>query len=391
MIEQIKDYIYSLLQQNEIATDWQDTACHGVLLLLAITFSWFIGWICRRLVAPTILGLVKKTATTWDDYLLNTKMVRAACRVVPGIVFYILLPFCLPKSHELFTVMAIQGSKIYIVATFISLVIVFLNNVETLTREEEKLKERHLYGIIEFLKIVVYFIGAIIIIAFLLGENPLSMVAGIGAAATVLMLVFKDSILGLVAGVQLSINHMIKPGDWITIKKSDIDGEVETVSLTTVKIRNFDNTIYTVPPYSLISESFQNWSSIYKGGGRRMKRALYIDQESITFVDDLLLQRLVEAGILTKEEALASKGKVNLTLYREYTERFLQEQPAVIHSKTVLTRQLTPTPMGLPLEFYLFLNITDFKPFESQCAEYMEHFIALLPLFGLKVYQSVGK
>ena len=388
MIDFLKQSIHNFLQENQLASESEELACHGVLLFGALLFSALIGYICRKIIAPLLLKLVKKTDTLWDDYLLNGQLIRALCRVVPGIVFYILLPFCLSEDHAILSNVMLQGSKIYIAITFISLTTVFLGNVETFTLEEEKFKDKHLYGIIEFLKIVVYFIGGIIIIAFLLGQNPFSMVAGIGAAATVLMLVFKDSILGLVAGVQLSSNRMIKPGDWITIKKSNIDGTVEKISLTTVKVRNFDNTIYTVPPYTLISEPFQNWSTMYEGGGRRMKRALFIDMNTVGFCDEAMLRHLVETAYLTTEEAAAAQGKVNLTLFREYVERYLKAQSFVIAEKTVMARQLSPTPNGLPLEFYFFLNITAFTEYESLCAACVEHFIATLPDFGLRVFQS---
>ena len=388
MIDSIKEKIYTFLENNQVASESQELLCHIALLSLALLFSWLIGVFARKVIAPLLLKLVQKTHTLWDDYLLNENLVRHACRVIPGILFYFLIPFCLPDHHELFSLIVVQASKIYILVTIVSLINVFLDNIETFTKEEEKLREKHLYGIIEFLKIVVYFIGGIIVISFLLGQNPVNMVAGIGAAATVLMLVFKDSILGLVAGVQLSINRMIKPGDWITIKKSNIDGVVEKVSLTTVKVRNFDNTIYTVPPYTLISETFQNWSSIYVGGGRRMKRAVNIDMNSIVKCDEKRIEALVQKKYLTPEEAEEAQGKVNLTLFRDYIQKYLKSRPYVIAQKTVLARHLDPTAYGLPLELYFFLNITDFIKYESLCAECLEYCIATLPDFGLRVFQN---
>ena len=388
MPDTLKRQIYTLLEENQITTESQELVCHIILLVIAILFSWLTGLFCRRIIAPLLLKIVKKTDTLWDDYLLNAKLIRHSCRVIPGIVFYFLLPFCLPPNNELFSLIVEQGSKIYIVITIVSLITVFLDNVEVFTKEEEKLKERHLYGIIEFLKIAIYFVAGIIIVSLLLGQSPFNMIAGIGAAATVLMLVFKDSILGLVAGIQLSVNRMIKPGDWITIKKSNIDGVVEKVSLTTVKVRNFDNTIYTVPPYSLISDTFQNWSSIYTGGGRRLKRAINIDMNSITSCDLIQIQRLVDKKFLTEEEAKAARGKINLTLYRDYIQKYIKSRPYVLAERTVLARHLDPSANGLPLEFYFFLNVTEFIQYESLCAECLEYCIATLPDFGLRVFQS---
>lgn len=360
-----------------------------ISIFLALALSLLIGYTFKKFIAPLLLKLVRRTETVWDDYLLNEQLVRALCHTLPGILFYISLPLCLPyEAHPFFSLVITQAGKIYIAITFLKLITVFLSNVERLTKEEERFKERHLYGIIDFLKIVVFFIGAIIIISFTLGQNPLSMIAGIGAAATVLMFVFKDSILGLVAGVQLSCNRMVKPGDWITIKKSDIDGVVENISLTTVKVRNFDNTIHTVPPYTLISEPFQNWSSIHQGGGRRLKRALFLDMNSVTFCRKDILQNLIDKHYFSPEEKGELEGKVNLTLFRMYLSRYLNSRADIIQDKTIMARQLEPTPNGLPLEFYFYLKITAFEKYEWLCAEYMEHFIALLPDFGLRLFQS---
>lgn len=390
MIETIHASINEFIKQLDMAPSWEELTGHILLLVLLLLFSILIGTICRKMMAPLILKMVKRTETLWDDYFFNDSMVRAICHIVPGLVFYILVPYCLPYNHELLSQIVLQGSKIYITVTFLSLILVFLNNTKTFTREEEKFKDKHLYGILEFLKIMVYFIGSIVIIAFLLGENPLSMVAGIGAAATVLMLIFKDSILGLVAGIQLSVNHMVKPGDWITIKKLDIDGVVVEVSLTTVKVRNFDNTISTVPPYSLISDSFQNWAPMLTSSGRRVKRALFIDMNSIGFCQAELLEQLHQEKLITEEEYNQAKmvKTVNLTLFRSYAERYMRSLAHVNTNDLVFSRQLAPTPNGLPLEFWYFSKITAFTQYESLAAASIEHFIAILPTFGLKLFQS---
>ena len=388
MIDNLKIYIEK--QFNEIGVDavYVEFTKHFVLLFFALLISWFIGYLCKKLISPLVLKVVKNTKYVWDDYFFNEPVVKSFCHIIPGLAFYILLPFCLPSEKELIFVIISQATKIYVAITFISLVTSFLSNIETFTGSEEKLKEKQLYGIIEFLKIVVYFIGAIVIIAFLIGQNPLSMVAGIGAAATVLMLVFKDSILGLVAGIQLSTNKMLKPGDWITIKKLDIDGVVEQVSLTTVKIRNFDNTISTVPPYFLISDSFQNWAPMANSSGRRIKRALLIDMNSIKYVDKKILESLVEKGIVDDNSDQAINNKINLTLFREYVQRYLSNLQYVNKNQFVLVRQLDPSPMGLPIEVYYYSSVTDFVKYENLAAQTIEHIIAILPLFGLRVFQN---
>ena len=386
MIDNLKEYILKHLDNIGVSSTSSDIIGHLILLLFALLISWFIGYICKKMVSPMLLKLVKNTKFIWDDYFLNTPVVKAFCHIIPGIIFYALLPICLPEEQKFIYIIITQATKIYIAITFISLITAFLNNIETFTISEEKLKEKQLYGIIEFLKIVVYFIGGIIIIAFLVGKNPISMVAGIGAAATVLMLVFKDSILGLVAGIQLSTNKMLKPGDWITIKKLNIDGVVEQVSLTTVKIRNFDNTISTVPPYFLISDSFQNWAPMSKSTGRQVKRTLFIDMNSIKYVDNETIKSLKEKGLVAENKDIHEA--VNLTLFREYTENYLRRQTYVNNATTILVRQLNSTPNGLPIELYYYSAITDFIPFENLAAQTIEHLIATTSKFGLRLFQS---
>lgn len=388
MIEQLKKNIFDYLSYTDLNPEYIDTAGHTLFLLIALAVSWFIGYICHKILSPLVLKLVKNTKFIWDDYFLNKPVIKAFCHIIPGLTFYILLPFCLPEEKELIFIVITQATKIYIAATFISLITAFLNNIETFTISDEKLKDKQLYGTIEFLKIVAYFIGGIIIISYLVGKNPLNMIAGIGAAATVLMLVFKDSILGLVAGIQLSTNKMLKPGDWITIKNLNIDGIVVQVSLTTVKVRNFDNTIATVPPYYLISNSFQNWAPMKTSDGRRVKRAINIDVNSIHFANKDLIASLQKKKYIRKSTTEEKNEIVNLTLFREYVENYLKELSYVNKKATILVRQLEPTTNGLPLELYYFSCETSFVEYEQLAAETIEHIIASLPDFELRAFQS---
>lgn len=363
-----------------------------VMLLLPALLSWLAGTLCHRLLVPVINKWVNHTDNKWDDYFLNPPVLRAACMVVPGVLFAMLLPYVhvlrdgkdLPSFYSLITVL----TNVYITGTVIHLVNTFLSNIITYTTQQGEGRNLHVVGIVQFLKILVYGLGTIVIIALLFGKNPVSLIAGLGAAATVLMLVFKDSILGLVAGIQLSVNKMLKPGDWVTIKNHGIDGIVEHVSLTTVKIRNFDNTISTLPPYTLISDSFQNWDGMFRSGARRVKRSLFIDVRSITFCTDEDIARLESRGLIPAREAGETDEKVvNLTLFREYAERYLKARPHISHAHFLLARHLEPTPTGLPLELWFFFTDTRFVVFEHMAAEAMEYLMAVLPEFGLRHFQ----
>lgn len=201
------------------------------------------------------------------------------------------------------------------------------------------------------------------------------------------MLIFKDSILGLVAGVQLSANDMLRPGDWITMPKYGADGDVLEVSLTTVKVRNFDKTITTIPPYALVSDSFQNWRGMRETGGRRIKRSLYIDMTSVHFCTEEEKKHFVEKGWLTPEEATQAQPPVNLRVFRDYLQNYLKQHPKVHKELMIMVRQMQPTPEGLPLEVYCFSDTTEWIKYESLQGEIFDHFIAMLPEFGLRVFQ----
>jgi miniconductance mechanosensitive channel len=237
------------------------------------------------------------------------------------------------------------------------------------------------------LKLVVICVGVIIVISELADKDPMNIIAGFGASAAILMLVFKDTIMGLVAGVQLSINDMLRPGDWITIPKYGADGAVVEVTLTTVKVQNWDKTITTIPPYLLVSESFQNWRGMWDYGGRRVKRSVYIDMNSVAFCTKEQLAQFTANGWLQGAEQ-GSDEVVNLFVFRNYLEDYLRRHPRVNSNMMILVRQLQPTPQGLPLELYFFSDGTDWIPYEHLQAEVFEHLFAVMPRFGLRVFQA---
>ena len=237
------------------------------------------------------------------------------------------------------------------------------------------------------LKIIVLFLGVIVIISILIDRSPLTLLAGLGATSAVLMLVFKDSITGLVAGIRLTSNNMVRKGDWITVSKAGANGIVEDITLSTVKVRNFDQTIVTVPPQKLIEDSFQNWQGMQEGIGRRVNRTLYIDFRSIAIASDELKTKLATEGLMNPEDM---KGEtVNLTLFRRYMDRWLCERDDVVKETTYFVRQLEPTANGLPIEIYFFLKQKEWKTYENHLAEIMERVYALVPVFGLRIYQRI--
>ncbi len=241
------------------------------------------------------------------------------------------------------------------------------------------------------LKLIAICVGVIIGISALLDKNPAVILTGLGASAAVLMLVFKDTILGLVAGVQLSVNKMLKTGDWITIPTRNINGIVKHVALTTVKVQNYDNTIVTVPPYALISESFQNWNSMQESGARRVMRSINIDMNTIRFCTPDEMRRYEDNGWLDGMER-SGDTEVNLRVFRHYLENYLVNHPRIVVNDDkkmfLMIRQLQPTPQGLPIELYFFSSFTAWKPYEYMQADIFDHTIAIIKEFGLKIYQA---
>ncbi len=360
-------------------------------LLLFLLLAWLCGCIFRRLVSPAILKIVARTHAVWDDYVFNRCVLDSLSHVVPGVVFYVLLPIAFeigttahfPYFHELI----LRGTHIYITVTIVRLFCAFLTNVGRLTYEEEGYTGRHyLIGITQFLKLAVIIVGIVAGVSYGFGRSPLSLIAGLGAVATVFAFIFKDTLLGLISGIQLSANKMIKPGDWITMPKYDVNGIVEEVSLVTVKIRNFDNTISTLPPYTLISDSFRNWKGMADGGGRRVKRALYIDINSVRPATADELRQWAEAGLTGSH--FETEEATNLSAFRDYVEQYLRRHPEVNTGRWLMARQLDPTPHGLPIEIYFYFSEREFVRYEHLTARCMEHFIAVLPEFGLRAYQA---
>jgi miniconductance mechanosensitive channel len=263
----------------------------------------------------------------------------------------------------------------------------FLSTLYELSNRQDRFRNHPLKGIYQMLKIVVICVALIIIVSVLVDKNPRNVLAALGASAAVLMLVFKDTIMGLVAGVQLSANDMLRPGDWISMPKYGADGDVLEVTLTTVKVQNWDKTITTIPPYALVSDSFQNWRGMRESGGRRVKRSVYIDMRSISFCTEEQMTEFESKGWLEGIER-EDKFVVNLHVFRNYLEGYLRHHHRVNQDMMIMVRQLQPTAQGLPLELYFFSDGTDWVPYENLQAEVFEHVFAVLPTFGLRVFQS---
>lgn len=356
-----------------------------VILALAIII-YIVNLLCNRGIIPVVRKLREGTRSKWDDILLNDVVLKDITRLFPPIIITSLLPLAFSDGNLVLEFL-LKVNTIYMIVVVSKLLCSFLNSLYNLSNNHDKLKSHPLKGIYQMLKIVVICVALIIIVSILINKNPEYVLTALGASAAVLMLVFKDMIMGLVAGVQLSANDMLRPGDWISMPKYGADGDVIEVTLTTVKVQNWDKTITTIPPYALISDSFQNWRGMRDCGGRRVKRSVYIDMRSITFCSKEQHQDFAKRGWLEGVER-EDKFVVNLHVFRNYLESYLRHHPRVSKRLTIMVRQLQPTAQGLPLELYFFSDGTEWVPYEHLQAEVFEHVFAMLPTFGLRVFQA---
>lgn len=356
------------------------------LIALILLISYIITKLFRHLVIPAVHKITSRTKATWDDYLFNERMMTSFCRMIPPIMFYLLLPFVFNNIPQVLDIL-LKGCLIYLVITTLMLVNSFLNSLYEISNEHETLRNRPLKGIYQMINLVAIGIGIILIISILIDQNAATILAGLGASAAVLMLIFKDSILGLVAGVQLSANDMLRPGDWITMPKYGADGDVLEVSLTTVKVRNFDKTITTIPPYALVSDSFQNWRGMRETGGRRIKRSIFIDMTTVHFCSEREKEMFASRGWIDEAQAKPETQVVNLYVFRNYLQNYLKEHPRTHKELMIMVRQMQPTSEGLPLEIYCFSNTTVWPEYEQIQGEIFDHILAVIPEFGLRIFQ----
>lgn len=384
-ITELRHTIALFLYNVGFNNDWSGRLAQILIVGLLLLALCIVAALFKRYLIPLILKIVEKTNTQWDDYLVNKPVLKATCQLIPSIAVYALLPFCYDSEHATTYIVISRILQAYITISLTLLVAAFLKNLTTAMVKQ--MEEHHLMGILQFLRLLTFFLGGIVVVSQLFGYNPIHVITGLGAAATVLLLIFKDSIMGLVAGIQLSLNKMVKVGDWITIKKLDINGCVEEISLTTVKVRNFDNTISTVPPYTLVNDAFQNWDAMVQKGARRVKRALLVDVQSIRFVTPTEFKELEQGGFVSPAD-FTDSNTTNLTLFRHYLTQAFKKDKDIVQDQWILVRQLDPTPNGIPLEIWFYTQSTEFIKFEDIASSKIETIIATLPTFHLRLFQT---
>lgn len=357
------------------------------VVILAIAAVAVLTYVLTRMVLWAVEKMVNKSATTWDDHLLTPHLMAAVSQLAPALSVSYLLPAFFVDNTGLHHWLRVLTS-FYILWAVVRIITIFIDNLYHAFARRMELRMYAVKGIFQMLKLIAICVGVIIGVSILAGKTPLAVLTAIGASAAVLMLVFKDTILGLVASVQLTANKMLHKGDWIIAPKHDANGEVVDVSLTTVKVRNWDNSISTIPPYSLISDSFRNYEAMLQSGGRRVDRSIYIDFNTVRFCTREELERMEARGWLKGLDVDMSEPVINLQLMRRYLENYLMNDPRVNTSMMCLVRQLEPTQSGLPVQLYFFTRTTVWKEFEHIQSDIMDYVYATVNEFGLSIFQS---
>ncbi len=367
---------------GKVATYAADFSTLIIILLSTI----IVYYIAKFIINQVLKRIIERSSSKWDDHLYEQKVFTRLALLLPALVLEVSLVPSISNYPEAIRVISL-GLHLYMIMVFLLVIASFLNAVYHIYGDFDVSGSKPIKGYVQIGKIITYIVGGIAIISTLIGQSPITLLAGLGAMSAVIMLIFKDTILGFVAGVQLSSNKMLQIGDWITMPKYNTDGTVIDVSLVTVKVRNFDNSVSCIPTYALVSDSFQNWRSMGEAGGRRMKRSVLIDIGTISFADEALIAHFRSVVPFAPGQLAPLEKMTNLGLFRLYILNYLKTIPNVNQDASLMVRALQPTENGLPLELYAFYTPPDWAEFEDFQARLFEHLLSEMPLFGLKAFQ----
>ncbi|NDV84251.1 mechanosensitive ion channel family protein [Bacteroides sp. 51] len=406
-MNKITTWLNEFLLSLGVGSATADILDKTIVLILIIGLAFLIQKICKYIIFNTIVKLVQRTKATWDDIVFDPKVLGKLIGMIAPVIVYLLAPVVFEAGSSGYDYTQ-RFCMAYIIAMFIRFIVALLTAFYTIYNSKEKYRDRPLKGLLQTVQIILYFIGGIAIVSILIDKSPLGLLAGLGASAAILMLVFQDSILGFVSGIQLSANNMVRVGDWIEMPKYGVDGDVIEITLNTVKVQNWDKTIVTIPPTALMKESFQNWRGMQESGGRRIKRSINIDMNTVKFCTPEMLAKynkihLVNEYVVKTEEIIRKyneenhidnsilvngRRQTNLGVFRAYLTSYLKHHPSVSKNMTCMVRQLQPTERGIPLELYFFSANQVWVEYEGIQADIFDHVLAIIPEFDLQVFQN---
>ncbi|MBD3419282.1 MAG: mechanosensitive ion channel [Chitinivibrionales bacterium] len=400
------DYVTTWFQQNGISTSSASLLTRTGIALGSLLLSFIVFYVGKSIIKKVLPRITARTKTTWDDVLVEKRFFRHLAHLAPAIIIYGAVPIVFAGY--------VQGAKVAQAIAFAYIIFVgvlaldsLLNAFLEIYQSFDVSREIPITGFMQVIKIVVYFLSLLLVISVILDKSPMILVSGLGAMTAVIMLIFKDAILGLVAGIQLISNKMLSRGDWLEMPKYGADGDVVDITLTTVKVKNWDKTISTVPTYALITDSFKNWRGMRESGGRRIMRSLLIDMSTIRFCDEEMLERFAkiryiadyieskrrEVGDYNQKlnigiaDLVNQRRLTNVGTLRAYITAYLKHHPLIHQNMTFLIRQLDPTEHGLPLQIYVFCKDIVWANYEAAQADIFDHLLAIVPEFDLRIFQ----
>ena len=378
---------------NKILIGWgvdpkiANTFDEAIIAVLMICIAVGLDYLCQSIFVGGMKKYTKHSPHVWNTLFMKRRVFHNLIHTIPGILIYALLPMAFVRGKELLLISQ-KICAIYIIMSLLLALNGVLLMILDVYTEKATAKNRPMKGFIQVLQVLLFFVGGIIMIAILVNKSPASLFAGLGASAAILMLVFKDTILGFVAGIQLSANDMVRLGDWITLPSGNANGVVQEITLNTVKIQNFDNTISTVPPYSLVSNPFQNWRGMVESGGRRVMKNITLDLTTLKFCTPEMLDNFrKEIPLLADYQPEEGVIPTNSQVYRVYIERYLCSLPVVNQDLDLIISQKEATEYGVPIQVYFFSRNKIWKEYERIQSDIFDHLLAMVPKFELKVYQ----
>lgn len=405
MIEKYLDFLKSLGIGMHFGQDIAVAMAEGIAFLSLVILGLLFYFLARFIIKKTVYVLIQRTPSKYDDLLIKNKVLARICLLIPAILLKYYTDKVLPSFPDTGDII-IKIVKIYEIITYTSILLALVNTARDLYNSFEMSKLKPIQGLVQVTKGILYAICVLLVAAFLLGKSVSTIVIGLGTISAVLMLIFQDSIKGFVGSIQLSINDMLRIGDWIVTGPAD--GTVQEINLTTVKVQNWDNTITTIPTYTLVSSPFTNWRGMSESGGRRIARSINIDVNTIRYCTPEMLERfkhysLVKDYITKREEdiqeynrannidtseVMNGRQQTNLGIFRAYIKAYLNNNPKLNHNLTMMVRQLQPTEFGVPLQIYAFSSDKQWTNYEEIQSDIFDHILSAAPMFDLKIYQK---
>lgn len=399
----LPDYFTPLLGRLGMSGTMAGIVDQLLAVLCGVLAALLLWAVLNRILVSVVTRLVHFTDNKWDDAILDSRMIHRAVKIIPAAVLCAAVPWLL--RNEVATWVMHTALSVYVVVMAVKVVFSLTKALDSVYRTKSSYTEKPLQVFFQIINVAAIFLGGIGVISIVFDKSVGALLTGLGASMAVILLIFKDSILGFVSGWQLSANDQLRVGDWITVPKYGADGDVIEMSLYSVKVRNFDQTITTIPPYALISDSFQNWRGMKEAGGRRIKRSVFIDIRSVRFCTEQMLEHFrkidlvsdyvvkMQAELDRRNEQMKGKDGVNLLrqtnigVFRAYLVEYLRHNPEISNNMTCMVRQLQPGEKGIPLEVYCFVAGTEWMHYENVQSDIFDHIMAVVPEFGLEIYQ----